>query len=171
MARVHVAAWRAAYAGIVPEHVLAGLSVDGRAERWAAQLREGGVQVCVAAGPDVLGFAAAGDSRDADLPGAGELYALYVAPEQWGQGLGQRLFDASSAWLASRYPTGHLWVLAANARARRFYGRQGWAPDGTEKHEDRGGHVLHEVRLVVEHDRVRQSRSDGAPVRRPGPLP
>jgi hypothetical protein len=31
---VHVEAWRETYVGIVPDHVLAGLSVDGRAAMW-----------------------------------------------------------------------------------------------------------------------------------------
>ena len=31
---VHVEAWRETYAGIVPDHVLGGLSVDKRAAMW-----------------------------------------------------------------------------------------------------------------------------------------
>ncbi len=151
IAEVHVAAWRAAYAGILPEHVLAARSVERRTEQWTRQLDEGRSTVWVAAVSDVRGFVSAGNSRDADSPGAGEVYSLYVAPELWGRGLGQRLFSASSAWLAQRYQRSQLWVLAGNDRARRFYSRQGWQPDGAEKREQRGDVILHEVRFVAEY--------------------
>ncbi len=151
IAEVHVAAWRAAYAGMIPEHVLVARSVERRTEQWTRRLDEGRSTVWVAAVPDVRGFLSAGDSRDADSPGAGEVYALYVAPEFWGRGLGELLFSASSAWLAQRYQRGQLWVLAGNHRARRFYRRQGWEPDGAEKREARGDVTLHEVRFVAEY--------------------
>ncbi len=151
IAQVHVAAWRAAYAGMLPDHVLAALSVERRAEQWTTRIDEGRSQVWVAASPEVRGFVSAGDSRDADSPGAGEVYGLYVAPEFWGRGLGQRLFSASSEWLAQRYERGQLWVLVGNDRARRFYCRQGWQPDGAEKREQRGDVTLHVVRFVAEY--------------------
>jgi GNAT superfamily N-acetyltransferase len=153
IAEVHVAAWRAAYAGIIPEHVLAALSVERRAKQWRQRIQQGRSPIWVAALPDVQGFVSAGDSRDADSSRAGEVYALYVAPESWGRGVGQRLFSRASAWLAQRYEVGQLWVLAGNERARRFYRRQGWEPDGVEKHEQRGDVTLHEVRLVVDRGR------------------
>ena len=39
-----------------------------------------------------------------------------------------------------------LWVLADNERARRFYKRHGFEPDGVEKIEEIGGKPLTEVR-------------------------
>jgi RimJ/RimL family protein N-acetyltransferase len=39
-----------------------------------------------------------------------------------------------------------LWVLDANARARRCYERAGWAPDGTEMTDDSRGFAIREVR-------------------------
>ena len=40
----------------------------------------------------------------------------------------------------------HLWVVEGNARARRFYEREGWAPDGAAKEDEFGGQVVREVR-------------------------
>ena len=34
---------------------------------------------------------------------------------------------------AAGFTTAMLWVLGTNARARRFYERRGWRPDGTSK--------------------------------------
>ena len=47
---------------------------------------------------------------------------------QWGTGLGHRLLRAS----LGDQPAS-LWVLAANARARRFYAAHGFEPDGQER--------------------------------------
>jgi GNAT superfamily N-acetyltransferase len=59
------------------------------------------------------------------------LEALFVVPEQWGTGVAAGLHDAAlelieaSGWLAAE-----LDVMVDNLRARRFYERHGWAPDG-----------------------------------------
>lgn len=42
IARVHVDGWRAAYAGLMPVEMLAGLSVEERALRWR---RDGGAKI------------------------------------------------------------------------------------------------------------------------------
>jgi GNAT superfamily N-acetyltransferase len=59
----------------------------------------------------------------------GELYALYVDPGWWSTGAGRALITRVLDRLAP-YPAVTLWVLEQNARARRFYARAGFAPDG-----------------------------------------
>jgi hypothetical protein len=39
-----------------------------------------------------------------------------------------------------------LWVVKGNARARRFYEREGWTPDGTEKRHRFGDQLVPELR-------------------------
>lgn len=69
--------------------------------------------------------------RARDRARAGELLALYVAPEHWSTGAGRTLLAAASEKLAA---DGHrslaLWVLEGNSRARRFYERHGLRPTG-----------------------------------------
>jgi len=61
----------------------------------------------------------------------GELYALYVTPAWWSTGAGRALMGRVLVCLeADGYRQVVLWVLAGNARARRFYDRAGFAPDG-----------------------------------------
>jgi ribosomal protein S18 acetylase RimI-like enzyme len=61
----------------------------------------------------------------------GELYALYVAPAHWSTGAGRALTDAALDRLrAAGYRRVVLWTLIENARARRFYAKAGFAPDG-----------------------------------------
>ena len=94
---------------------------------------------------EVVGFANVGPAEDP--AGAGELYALNVDPAHWGTGAGRALLQAAQAELA-RLGFGELvlWVLPANARARRFYERAGWAGDGTERTVDALGVTVPEVR-------------------------
>jgi len=61
----------------------------------------------------------------------GEVYAIYLAPAAWSTGTGRALMDAALAGLrVAGYQSVVLWVLTGNARARRFYGKAGFAPDG-----------------------------------------
>ena len=59
---------------------------------------------------------------------------LYVAPDFWRAGVGNQLFDSGTAYLRGRgFPELVLWVLEDNERARRFYEKKGWRPDGAKK--------------------------------------
>lgn len=153
IAQVHVASWRAAYAGLLPEAVLAGLSVDRCVDRWRQILStsEPATAILVSIDPDVCGFAVLGRSRDADAaPAIGELRAIYLDPSWWGCGHGAALHDAATRALRTAgFTEATLWVVATNARAIRFYTRHGWTPDGTERHDTigDGAAVVHEKRL------------------------
>ena len=153
IARVHVASWQDAYAGHMPAEFLAGLDVEQRTENWrqrlpAAGRSRGGVLVAVS-GEDVAGFVHFGPSRDADAdPGrTGEIGAIYLRPASIGQGIGRLLMDGAVAGLIELdYGNATLWVLDGNARARRFYERAGWAPDGAVMTDDSRGFPIREVR-------------------------
>jgi len=61
----------------------------------------------------------------------GQLESLFVIPSCWGTGTADILYrhalERLAEWPADEY---RLWVLEANARARRFYERRSWRPDG-----------------------------------------
>jgi GNAT superfamily N-acetyltransferase len=99
IADVHVAAWRWAYRGQLPDELLEGLSVDDREAMWAASFLDpedrGAVIVACDDDGQVIGFANAGPSRDEGTPGTtGEVRAIYVVHEVQGKGVGARLLDA-----------------------------------------------------------------------------
>jgi ribosomal protein S18 acetylase RimI-like enzyme len=85
----------------------------------------------------LLGFASAGASRDDDATQGtgevtGEVTAIYLAEGAAGTGLGRDLFSGIQLELRSRgFTQATLWVLETNARACRFYERQGWRWDGS----------------------------------------
>jgi len=162
--------WFAAYDGIIaPAIIDRATAPDGgarvrqsfRMRPWqrmiAAVARQPGRAQPDPAAPDIIGYASFGPERDVlDMPwpypltsaGSGgkvaELYALYVHPAWWSTGTGRALMDQVLAKVrAAGYGCITLWVLEANARARRFYQRAGFIPDGAR-------HVLDDLGGVTE---------------------
>jgi GNAT superfamily N-acetyltransferase len=60
----------------------------------------------------------------------GWLRNFFVVPDEWGHGVAAAIHEEVVRLLAAMGAGAHLWVLEANARARRFYERHGWQPDG-----------------------------------------
>jgi GNAT superfamily N-acetyltransferase len=130
----HVGGWLAAYRGIMPDDVLDNLDFEARRARWHDNLANGARVLIDECDGVVRGFSGFGPCRDEDKAGAGEVYALYVDQQWWGQGVGEALLSAAlDALRAEGYTEFVLWVLRDNARARRFYEKQGWRFDGTEQ--------------------------------------
>lgn len=77
----------------------------------------------------------------------GELYAIYLDPKAWAQGVGRApLTTGEEALRELGYVIAVLWVLETNRRARDFYEAAGWRADGETKIEERPGVTLREVR-------------------------
>jgi GNAT superfamily N-acetyltransferase len=132
IAAVHVAAWRSAYAGILGDGYLAGLSEARMAafyHRAILDRREGhAVFVATAAEADppgvappvVVGFASGGRARRPGLA-EGEVETLYVLDDYRERGCGRRLMRAMAAHLrAIGCNSAMAWVLEANP-SRFFY--------------------------------------------------
>lgn len=164
IAEIHVATWRAAYAGIVPDDFLAGLSVEKRESYWREQIPLGHQKIVVAKlDTTVVGWIAYGSSRDDDADsGAAEIWAVYVSPEFWSSGVGRNLWLHSRSHLVTEgYRSVSLWVLAANSRAINFYRNAGLLPDPSGNKEfEIGGTLLKEVRYVAELSRLETAQCE-----------
>ncbi len=142
---IRVRGWQIAYRHVFPPDVLDALPVDET--RWRRRFVEpppGWTTFVAERDGEIVGFASVGPSRDER--GLGELYAIYVDPDSWSQGAGRALVARAEEQLAGEYEEATLWVLAANPRARHFYERAGWLPDGTSKSEERLGVRAEELR-------------------------
>ena len=92
----------------------------------------------------IAGFCAVGPSIEEDW---GEVYAIYLDPDRWGQGVGRALLAAGErALLDDGQWQALLWVLDRNVRAREFYERQGWVPGKPIRIENIGGADVNEAR-------------------------
>jgi ribosomal protein S18 acetylase RimI-like enzyme len=157
-AALHVAAWQRGYAGILPDDYLRGLDVDEWAGLRRARLvapREGARNRVAEIDGQVAGFVVYGpdtevDTWDEDEAAAGRIWACYVHPDHWGQGVGGALVRHALRDLTE--PVVHVWLLEANARARRLYERHGFEADGRRDDYVPRGTDLHavEIRLTVD---------------------
>lgn len=131
LARVHVDAWRAAYTGLMPERFWDEETQARRTTGWRRRLAGDPAEIAEhvrivrdAAGC-AQGFCWVGPARDEEAPRELQLWALNVAPALFGSGAGHALVED----LLGQRPA-YLWVAEGNARARRFYVKHGFAPDG-----------------------------------------
>jgi ribosomal protein S18 acetylase RimI-like enzyme len=127
IARVHVATWRSAYRGLLPDAFLDTLSEARYEERWQRSLANHGARVYVAEDQqEIVAFASGGRERAGEQGYKGELYAIYVLEEAQGRGHGRGLVRAIVGGLRELGLADMIvWVLRDNARARRFYERLG----------------------------------------------
>jgi ribosomal protein S18 acetylase RimI-like enzyme len=159
-----VRSWQEAYKELMPAEFLAALDPRDRAGRYAFESTEEGAPTTLLAVPGeggdgddpsltnsgevrsgsppspeeaLLGFVTFGGSRDDDAEGLGEVYALYVDPERHRSGVGRMLMAEARDRLAEAgFGEAILWVLDGNDRARSFYEREGWSPDGATREEN-----------------------------------
>ena len=139
VAQVHVASWREAYRGLLPQEYLDSLSAETRTTTWAKAFSQLSDQTSTTLVGEldgqIVGFASVGASCDDDPDMAtAELWGLYLDPAHWGAGHGHTLHtEALDVARASGAAAAILWVLTNNQRARHFYERHGWATDGAKK--------------------------------------
>jgi GNAT superfamily N-acetyltransferase len=103
--------------GITPAGILADLD-SGELGGWVEE--EDGL---------IRGFSMA-DNRD------GQIFALFTRPGCEGNGVGTRLLDIATQWLAER-GHGEAWLTTdASSTAARFYANRGWRRGEMKDHED-----------------------------------
>jgi GNAT superfamily N-acetyltransferase len=152
LGRMHYASWRDAYTSFLPAEFWG----EDTEKRWinswltglASPPRTGPATLIALHDGEILGFATVGPARPNPTAGAPvrelELWSIYVRASEYGSGLADRLLTA----VLSEQEPAELWVFEANGRARRFYARHGFRPDGA-RHlfgPELGGQA--EIRLV-----------------------
>ena len=125
--RVHVAAWRSAYAGILPETALHRLSVPRQAAQYGAAIRARRGVFVAEAGRQVVGFCTVGRARNRFADG--EVETLYVLDDWRDHGFGRALMQIGAERLRREEGARSLmlWVLRDNP-GRWFYQRLGGRP-------------------------------------------
>jgi GNAT superfamily N-acetyltransferase len=131
--RMHHAAWREAYAHLLPDGFFDEDAEARWVKRWTANLAEpqpdADTRIALRGG-EVVGLATAGPARANETGGPPvrerELWAMYVRAAEYGTGLAHALLLAV---LPDDVPA-ELWVFERNPRAIAFYAKHGFAPDG-----------------------------------------
>ncbi|MBL0747616.1 GNAT family N-acetyltransferase [Nocardioides baculatus] len=117
--------WHDGHAGHVPDGLTAARTLAAFHERTPTRVADTAVAVSDAG--ELLGFVmVVGD----------EVEQVFVARAARGTDLAARLLDeAERAVAAGGHSSAWLAVVAGNARARRFYERQGWVDEGDLPYE------------------------------------
>jgi ribosomal protein S18 acetylase RimI-like enzyme len=153
IAQLHTTSALEAYRGVLPDDQLKTLSmsVDKRQAYWreAIEYCEPQVQVVIE-GEKIIGFVGYDRSRDEkSRPTTGEIWAMYVAPTHWDQGVGLALWDAAREGLQEEGCTNvTLWVPLRNERAMRFFELAGFKRELSSARTSLVGTVrIEEIRL------------------------
>jgi|SRR5580658_3496213 ribosomal protein S18 acetylase RimI-like enzyme len=153
LATMHIASWHETYSGLLPNKMLAALSVAPRAAAWSKILLEAGagnstVVYLAERQGTIIGFGSCGVQRTESLKEKGydgEISSVYVLREFQKRKIGTHLFRAMSSDLISRgFNAAALWVLRENLRARRFYEHFGGKVI-SERDDVRDGTILVEL--------------------------
>jgi threonine dehydratase len=148
---IHARAWQAAYRDLLPDQYLAGLTPEQRAAHWTDVLgrepRPRGARLGLERDGRLVGFILVGAAAGDVATRTGEVYALNVDPDCWGDGVGRALLEAGVRHLRDcGFPDAILWVHPGNVRARRFYEAAGWHHDGIDRRQEVLGVLVDETR-------------------------
>lgn len=152
IANIHVASWKHAYRGLMPDSFLDALNAEQRLAMWRRILESTSspmhVWVAESLGM-IVGFCSVGPPQGTTerIGDTLEIYTIYLQPDREREGIGSMLLRQAERAMADFGATSAiLWVLSSNHRARKFYEASGWTPDGTEKIDDQMGISLVETR-------------------------
>ncbi|GIM68840.1 hypothetical protein Pve01_90890 [Planomonospora venezuelensis] len=121
--------WHDGHAGHVPDGLTAARTLAAFHERTPPRVAD--TAVAVADDGSLLGFVMVVDD---------EVEQVFVAPAARGTGLAPELLaEAERRVAASGHSSAWLAVVVGNARARRFYERQGWSDAGDLPYEVTAG--------------------------------
>jgi GNAT superfamily N-acetyltransferase len=152
IAALHVASWRNAYRGSLPENFLNQQIEDERLNHWKTRLSAPDAdRRCVLLaeyGDKLLGFACV--LLDEAPHWGACLDNLHVNPAFKRQRLGRHLFAMAVRWVLEKEPGWplHLWVFEGNLGARCFYEDVGGQAVSCERKRMPGGVFISSVRYV-----------------------
>ena len=133
VATININTWKVAYKGIIPQDHLDSLSINDKIPRWEKAIKDLTVnkkelfiaEISDLNGSEIIGFSMGGPSQFEDYKIDGDLYAIYVFPKYWNQGIGTLLFNSVIKYFLNKnFKTMVIWALKENS-ACEFYKKWG----------------------------------------------
>jgi ribosomal protein S18 acetylase RimI-like enzyme len=150
LARVHVAAWRESYRGLISDAYLDRMDEAAHARRFLESLTRPGPHDATLAAADrggIIGYASGGPSRRR-VAGEAEVHTLYVRTIAQRLGVGRGLLTGMARVFADQGARSlMISTLRDNLPARRFYERMGGVAEQPRQEQGPGG-LLYEVAYV-----------------------
>lgn len=79
-----------------------------------------------------------------------EIVAVHSVPDSWGTGCGRAMMDAVIERIKKKNCSyAFLWVFCKNRRARSFYEKCGFVPDGAEKNSAYDAREMRYIREII----------------------
>ncbi|WP_308635856.1 GNAT family N-acetyltransferase [Paenibacillus silvisoli] len=136
---VHAEAYRDTYRGLMPDDYLELVTPAAREHYFRSAILQGTEQIAII----LQDQTAAGCMTLQAAQDVGEISAIYLLRRFRGAGLGKQALDWGIEQLRSQgCSKAVLWVLGDNQPAIRFYEKQGFASDGTERVIHRGADLI-----------------------------
>jgi len=134
ISNIYALSWKSAYKGIVPQKYLDVLKCNfwvSSFQNWinnniltAQLINENEMPV---------GCVAYGKARDVNFANWGEIVSIYLLPDHFRKGYGQKLLQTAIIDMKLKgYENCYLWVLKENIKARNFYESNGFICNNDE---------------------------------------
>lgn len=137
LSEIMVGSFRSAFSGFVSKETLDACTQEDHCRMMLEGIyREGKMHFLMGGDSGMLVWQEDGEGA--------EIVALHSLPESWGTGLGKAMLETALQQIGER-PV-FLWAFAQNVRARRFYEKNGFCWDGSERVSEFDGAL--EVRYV-----------------------
>lgn len=123
ISKIHALSWKCAYKDMVPQQYLDELKYDFWVSTFQHWIANNILTVqLIFDHQRPVGCISYGKSRDDQLPNWGEVVSIYLLPNYFGKGYGQKLLECALLDMKkSGYTDIYLWVLKENLNARKFY--------------------------------------------------
>ena len=145
MALLHAISWEQAYSGIIPENIINDFTIEKREKIFSSAISSNPEEYYIFKVDDNLaGIASLNKSHEKNAPDyIGEIYSIYFHPKYWGTPATYYGLQFCVDRLKTLgFKTVTIWVLNDNIRAKKFYEKNGFIPDGNYQEMELGKKLL-----------------------------
>lgn len=151
ISKIHALSWKEAYKGIIPQEYLDELKEDFWVDAFQNWISKNIFTVQLLYENETpVGCIAYGKARDEEFSDWGEIISIYILPDYWRKGYGQKLLETALIDMKNvGYRNCYLWVLRENYSAREFYGKYGFYCNDDEYKFEINNKPLTDIRYVL----------------------
>lgn len=160
ISNIYAESWKVAYKGLIPQRYLEELQNDFWVSAFQNWINNNILKVKQIYENDTpVGCIGYGKSRDEKLPNWGEIVSIYIHPDYFRKGYGQKMLDIALTDLKiDGFQNCYLWVLKENMTARLFYEKNGFQCNQDVFNLEIMGEKLMDIRYVIDLDNYPKRR-------------
>lgn len=114
--------WNSAYKGLISDEELKNMNLEQMAEKWKENIKTDKNIYIYKEDNRILGVIRFGECENALTQNTGEIFCLYVKPEEKRKGIGTQLFNlAKERLIKEGYNKMIIWCLKGNKQGANFY--------------------------------------------------